>query len=86
ERWSGAIEAAVEESGRLVVDMTTRLDNLSLGTQGFASAMHQVAMASEEQSESIDRIADAASALGSAAHRVAQLVGTFKLGETGPSV
>lgn len=82
EKWSASIETAVEESNRLVVDMTQRLDNLALGTQGFASAMHQVAAASEEQSDNIDEIAGAASSLSSAARRVAQLVGTFKLGDT----
>ena len=82
EKWSASIETAVEESNRLVVDMTQRLDNLALGTQGFASAMHQVATASEEQSDNIDEIAGAASSLSSAARRVAQLVGTFKLGDT----
>ena len=82
ESWSAAIEAAVEESGRLVVDMTHRLDNVALGTQNFASAMHQVATASKEQSTNIDEIAGAASSLSSAAKRVAQLVGTFKLGDT----
>ncbi len=82
EKWSASIEVAVEESNRLVVDMTHRLDNLSIGTEGFASAMHQVASASEEQSDSIDEIAGAANSLSSAARRVAQLVGTFKLGDT----
>jgi methyl-accepting chemotaxis protein len=82
EKWSASIEVAVEESNKLVVDMTARLDNLALGTQGFASAMHQVATASEEQSDSIDEIAGAANSLSSAARRVAQLVGTFKLGDT----
>jgi methyl-accepting chemotaxis protein len=82
EKWSASIENAVEESNRLVVDMTQRLDNLALGTEGFASAMHQVATASEEQSDSIDEIAGAANSLSSAARRVAQLVGTFKLGDT----
>ena len=56
--------------------------NLAVGTEGFASAMHQVATASEEQSDSIDEIAGAANSLSSAARRVAQLVGTFKLGDT----
>ena len=82
EKWSTSIETAVEKSNRLVVDMTQRLDNLALGTQGFASAMHQVATASEEQSDSIDEIAGAANSLTAAARRVAQLVGTFKLGDT----
>jgi methyl-accepting chemotaxis protein len=84
EKWSASIETAVEESNHLVVDMTQRLDKLALGTEGFASAMHQVATASEEQSDSIDEIAGAASSLSSAARRVAQLVGTFKLGDTPP--
>lgn len=84
ESWSAAIETAVEESGRLVVDMTHRLENVALGTQSFASAMHQVATASKEQSDNIDEIAGAASSLSSAAKRVAQLVGTFKLGDTPP--
>jgi methyl-accepting chemotaxis protein len=85
ENWSAAIDAAVEESGRLVVDMTRRLDNVALGTQNFASAMHQVASASAEQSSSIDQIAGAATSLTSASKRVAQLVGTFRLGDTPPS-
>ena len=47
--------------------MTQRLEILALGTQGFASAMHQVATASEEQSDNIDEIAGAASSLSNAA-------------------
>ncbi|HEX2722981.1 MAG TPA: methyl-accepting chemotaxis protein, partial [Gemmatimonadaceae bacterium] len=82
EKWSSAIESAVEESGRLVVDMTRRLDALALGTQGFASAVHQVAAASDEQSGNIDEIAAAASSLTTAARKVVQIAGTFKLGET----
>ncbi|HEY8166872.1 MAG TPA: methyl-accepting chemotaxis protein [Gemmatimonadaceae bacterium] len=82
ESWSAAIETAVEESGKLVVDMTHRLENVALGTQNFASAMHQVATASKQQSTNIDEIAGAASSLSSASKRVAQLVGTFKLGDT----
>lgn len=79
EQWSAAIEGAVEESGRLVVDMTRRLDNLALGTQGFASAVHQVAAASDEQSGNIDQIAAAANSLSAAAKKVVQIAGTFKL-------
>ncbi len=81
EKWSAAIESAVEESGRLVVDMTRRLDNLALGTQGFASAVHQVAAASDEQSGNIDQIAAAASSLTLAARKVVQIAGSFKLSE-----
>lgn len=81
EKWSAAIESAVEESGRLVEDMTRRLDNLALGTQGFASAVHQVAAASEEQSGNIDQIAAAASQLNSVARKVVQMDRSFRLGD-----
>jgi methyl-accepting chemotaxis protein len=81
EKWSAAIESAVEESGRLVVDMTRRLDNLALGTQGFASAVHQVATATDEQSGNIDQIAAAANALSTVSRKAVQLAGTFKLGD-----
>jgi methyl-accepting chemotaxis protein len=79
EKWSAAIESAVEESERLVVDMTHRLDNLAVGTQGFASAVHQVAAASDEQSSNIAQIAAAAGSLSAAARKVVQIAGTFKL-------
>ncbi|HEX6573803.1 MAG TPA: methyl-accepting chemotaxis protein [Gemmatimonadaceae bacterium] len=82
EKWSAAIESAVEESGRLVVDMTRRLDNLALGTQGFASAVHQVAAATDEQSGNIDQIAAAANSLSSVARKAVQLAGTFRLGDS----
>ncbi len=81
EKWSSAIDSAVEESGRLVVDMTKRLDNLALGTQGFASAVHQVAAATDEQSGNIDQIAAAASQLGAVARKVVQMAGSFRLGD-----
>jgi methyl-accepting chemotaxis protein len=81
EKWSSAIEAAVEESGRLVIDMTRRLDNLALGTQGFASAVHQVAAATDEQSGNIDQIAAAANSLSSVARKAVLLAGTFRLGD-----
>jgi methyl-accepting chemotaxis protein len=82
EKWSVAIETAVEESSRLVVDMTHRLDNLALGTQGFASAVHQVAAATDEQSGNIDHIAAAANSLSAVARKAVQMAGTFKLGDT----
>lgn len=82
EKWSAAIDGAVEESGRLVVDMTRRLDNLAQGTQGFASAVQQVATATDEQSGSIDQIAAAANALSTVARKAVQLAGTFKLGDS----
>ncbi len=85
EKWSAAIESAVEESGRLVVDMTRRLDNLALGTQGFASAVHQVAAASDQQSGNIDQIAAAATSLNEAARKVVKLAGTLRLGDPGPA-
>ena len=81
EKWSAAIESAVEESGRLVVDMTRRLDNLALGTQGFASAVHQVAAATDDQSGNIDQISAAANALSLVARKAVKIAGTFKLDE-----
>jgi methyl-accepting chemotaxis protein len=81
EKWSAAIEAAVEESSRLVEDMTHRLDNLALGTQGFASAVHQVAAATDEQSGNIDQISAAASSLSLVARKAVQIAGTFRLDE-----
>jgi methyl-accepting chemotaxis protein len=84
EKWSGAIESAVEESGRLVVDMTRRLDNLALGTQGFAGAVHQVAAATDEQSGNIDQIAAAATSLSVVARKAVQMAATFKLGDSTP--
>jgi methyl-accepting chemotaxis protein len=81
EKWSAAIEAAVEESGRLVEDMTRRLDNLALGTQGFASAVHQVAAATDEQSGNIDQISAAANSLSLVSRKAVQIAGTFKLDE-----
>lgn len=84
EKWSAAIDGAVEESGRLVVDMTRRLDDLALGTQGFASAVHQVAAATDEQSGNIDQIAAAAGQLSAAAKKVVQMATSFRLGDTPP--
>jgi methyl-accepting chemotaxis protein len=84
EKWSAAIDTAVEESSRLVVDMTRRLDNLALGTQGFASAVHQVASASDEQSGNIDQIAAAARSLDTAARKVVQIAGMFRLSDSTP--
>jgi methyl-accepting chemotaxis protein len=81
EKWSAAIEAAVEESSRLVEDMTHRLDNLALGTQGFASAVHQVAAATDEQSGNIDQISAAANSLSLVARKAVQIAGTFRLDE-----
>ena len=81
EKWSAAIEAAVEESGRLVEDMTRRLDNLALGTQGFASAVHQVAAATDGQSGNIDQISAAANSLSLVARKAVQIAGTFRLDE-----
>ena len=61
--------------------MTKRLDALALGTQGFASAVHQVAAATDEQSGNIDQIASAASQLGTVARKVVQMAGSFRLGD-----
>jgi hypothetical protein len=68
-------------SSGFVASMTTRLENLSRGTEGFAAAMEQVAASSEEQSASTEEIAAAAEALAAAAERLSRLIATFKLGD-----
>ena len=81
EAWTSEIAKAATMSSGFVADMTTRLENLSRGTEGFAAAMEQVAASSEEQSASTEEIAAAAEALAAAADRLAKLIATFKLGE-----
>lgn len=81
EGWTTEIERAATMSGGFVANMTTRLDNLSRGTEGFAAAMEQVAASSEEQSASTEEIAAAAEALAAAAERLSKLIATFKLGD-----
>jgi len=81
EGWTAEIERAATMSSGFVSDMTTRLENLSRGTEGFAAAMEQVAASSEEQSASTEEIAAAAEALAVAAERLSRLIATFKLGE-----
>ena len=81
EGWTTEIDRAATMSSGFVTDMTTRLDNLSRGTEGFAAAMEQVAASSEEQSASTEEIAAAAQSLAAAAERLAKLIATFKLGE-----
>ena len=83
ESWTTEIERAATMSSGFVTDMTTRLDNLSRGTEGFAAAMEQVAASSEEQSASTEEIAAAAEALAAAADRLSRLIATFKLGDEG---
>ncbi len=86
EGWTAEIERAATMSSGFVSDMTTRLENLSRGTEGFAAAMEQVAASSEEQSASTEEIAAAAEALAAAAERLSKLIATFKLGEEGVTV
>jgi len=81
ERWTAEIERAATMSSGFVAAMTTRLENLSRGTEGFAAAMEQVAASSEEQSASTEEIAAAAEALAAAAERLSKLIATFKLGD-----
>jgi methyl-accepting chemotaxis protein len=79
--WTGSVEHAAAQSSRLVQDMTGRLDVLAGGTQGFATAMREVAATSEEQSAGTQRIASAAASLADASSHLASLVGTFRLTE-----
>ena len=78
------VEAAAALSSGHVHEMTDRLDELARATQGYATAMRQVAAASEEQSASTQEIAAAAAALGATAQRLADLAATFHLDAGAP--
>ena len=79
EEWNGSVEQAASNTGRLVIEMTERLDALAAGTQAFVVAMRQVAVTSEEQSASTQEIAAAAATLAEAAAHLNDLVDTFRL-------
>jgi methyl-accepting chemotaxis protein len=74
--------AAVRESGELVGDMTQRLSSLAQGTTAFSRAIDHVAVLGDEQSRNIGELADTASNLTQISARIAQLVSTFKLGDS----
>jgi methyl-accepting chemotaxis protein len=79
ETWTSSIEKAATSANTLVAEITTRLAQLSGGTESFAAAMEQVAASSQEQSASTQEIAAAAAALSSAAERLSGLVDNLKL-------
>jgi methyl-accepting chemotaxis protein len=84
EHWTAAIEKAATSANTLVAEITSRLAQLSGGTESFAAAMEEVAASSEEQSASTQEIAAAAGALSSAAERLSRLVDNLKLERTPP--
>jgi methyl-accepting chemotaxis protein len=77
--WSSAVDQAAAESRHLIAESTTRLDNLSRGTESFAAAMQQVAAATQQQSASAEEIAAASAALASASQRLLEIVSVFRL-------
>jgi methyl-accepting chemotaxis protein len=79
ERWAASVERDAEESGRLVSEMTKRLDDLAHGTETFAAAMQEVAAASQQQSAGTEEIAAAAAALAESSHRLTELVSAFRV-------
>lgn len=79
ESWTTAVEETSAATSRLVLEMTERLQSLSLGTESFAAAMQQVAASSQEQSASTEEIAAAANVLAAAADRLAKIVAGLKL-------
>jgi methyl-accepting chemotaxis protein len=81
--WSTAVDQAATESRHLISESTTRLDNLSRGTESFAAAMQQVAAATEQQSASAEEIAAASAALASASQRLLEIVSVFRLDAPG---
>jgi methyl-accepting chemotaxis protein len=82
DEWTLNVERAASSSAALVRDITRRLSGLSRDTQAFASSMHQMAGANEQQSAGTQEIAAAASSLAVAANRMAGLVGTFQIEDT----
>jgi methyl-accepting chemotaxis protein len=82
EDLSGRMAASVRESGELIGAMTQRLSTLAQGSTAFARAIDHVAGLGDEQSRNIGEIADSASRLTDVSARIAQLVSTFKLGDS----
>lgn len=79
ESWTASVEETSSATSRLVLEMTGKLESLSLGTESFAAAMQQVAASSQEQSASTEEIAAAANVLAAAADRLAKIVAGLKL-------
>jgi methyl-accepting chemotaxis protein len=77
--WSAAVDRAASESRQLITESTTRLDNLTRGTESFAAAMQQVAAATEQQSASAQEIAAASATLANASQRLLEVVSVFRL-------
>ncbi|HEX5831222.1 MAG TPA: methyl-accepting chemotaxis protein [Gemmatimonadaceae bacterium] len=83
EEWTARFEQTAGRSASIVRDVTARIDAIAHDTQGFSSAMRQMASASEGQRANIQEVAAAAASLGQAAARLASLVEAFKLEERG---
>lgn len=81
ESWTASVEETASATSQLVLEMTGRLDSLSVGTESFAAAMQQVAASSQQQSASTEEIAAAANSLAAAAERLTKLVAGLKLEE-----
>ncbi|MFI5256598.1 MAG: methyl-accepting chemotaxis protein [Gemmatimonadales bacterium] len=79
ESWTTAVEETASATSRLVLDMTERLESLSVGTESFAAAMEEVAASSQQQSASTQEIAAAANSLAAAAERLTKLVAGLKV-------
>ncbi len=77
--WSAAVDGAASESRQLIAESTTRLDNLTRGTESFAAAMQQVAAATEQQSASAEEIAAASATLAHASQHLLEIVSVFRL-------
>ena len=82
EGWTAEIEGTATATTQLVREMTTRLETLAQGTEGFAAAMEEVAASSQQQSASTEEIAAAATTLSTAADRLQRLVGNLRIDDT----
>jgi methyl-accepting chemotaxis protein len=81
EGWVEAVEETATAMNSLVGVMTTRLDELSRGTETFAAAMQQVAASSQQQSASTEEIVNAASTLTASAQRLSRLLANLRTTE-----
>lgn len=79
EQWVASIERAATQTSAQVGEMNGRLEALSEGTTRFATAMEEVAAASQEQSASTEEIAAAGQELTRSAERLRGLTATFRV-------
>ncbi len=79
EAWTASIEDASRTSRSVVEQTKHRLEALARGAEAFAAAMEEVSASAQEQSASTEEITGTAAALASAAERLTEQAGAFRL-------